>query len=295
MYKYCPVTVYSLSNLEKGEFFLNHYEAFNDPYECMCEVHMGFPKLADRSERLMAVLNAWGFCDFDEPLVIEHYDDYADSLEGGEPIVSDYIDGARITCFSSRPNNLLMWGHYANGLRGFCLEVDEDVLVKGDEFASVYRVIYTDTPAAIDASVLAVLYDQLQYHSDAAYEVKVNADFYGVDRSAEIEGYHDWYLADLDRVKMIFQKMLATKPVGWMYEEEVRLILSTPSRGKEGIAFSYPTEAIKSIILGGKISAEDEVKVIDVVGRKYPGIPVKKATTKAGSFELEIVDVYPKR
>lgn len=292
MYKYCPVTDYSLINLERGQFYLNHYETFNDPYECMCEIHMGFPRLSDRSDRLMAVLNAWGFCDFDDEVVVDNYEEYAESLEPGEPIIRDFIDSARITCFSTRPDNLLMWGHYANGMRGFCLEVDEGALLGNDDAASIYRVIYADKPATIDASVLAVLYDQLEYHSNAAWEVKTHADFHGIDKSGEVEGYHEWYLADLDRVHSIYQKMLATKPVAWKYEEEIRLIVRAPNCGKEGVQFSYPHKAIKSVILGWKISSEDEQKVIEVVRRKYPMIPIRKVVASHGSFELEMVELH---
>lgn len=294
MYKYCPVTDYSLANLERGQFYLNHHEAFNDPYECMCKIHMGFPKLADRSERLMSVLNAWGFCDFDDEAVVECYEEYAESLEPGEPIITDFIDNARITCFSARPDNLLMWGHYANGMRGFCLEVDEGALLGNNDAASIYRVIYADKPATIDASVLAVLYDQLEYHRNAAWEVKVLADFHGIDKTGEIEGYREWYLADLDRVHSIYQKMLATKPVAWKYEEEIRLIVRASNCGKEGVQFSYPSQAIRSVILGWKISSEDERKVIDVVRRKYPMIPIRKVVANHGSFELEIVEHHSK-
>lgn len=292
MYKYCPVTEYSLRNLENGEFYLNYYEDFNDPYECMCEIYMGFPKLSDRSDRLMAVLNAWGFGDYDDPAVIEYYEDYADSLECGEPVIEDFIDNARITCFSASSDNLLMWGHYANGLRGFCLEVDEEILVKNNESAKIYPVIYSDKPATIDASVLAVLYDQLEYHSTAAWEIMTKANIPDAEKPNQIQGYHEWYLADLDRVQSIYQKMLATKPVSWKYEEEIRLIVRSPGCGKAGVKFSYPKESIKSILLGGKISAEDESRLLDIVSVKYPEIPIKKMITKKGQFQLEQVELY---
>lgn len=290
MFKYSPVSKYSLMNLESHQVFLNHYSSFNDPFECMCDILMEFPALSERSGRLMNVLKAWGFDDFDEPLVVGFYDDYAASLQGGEPIVQDYIDNARIGCFSKRPDNLLMWGHYASGMRGFCLEVDEELLTSGDEAIQMYSVIYDDKPAAIDASVLAVLYDQLEYHSNAAYEVKVLAEYHGVDRSGEIDGYKDWYLADLDRVREIYQKMLATKPVAWKYEEELRLIKFSPGGGNVGIALDYPANAVKSLILGQKIEAENLRKLLDIFRKKHPDVPIKQAVTEPGSFDIQLVE-----
>ena len=73
MYKYFSFSEYALANILNDELYMNHFESFNDPFECWAEVITGFPNLSDNSERLQIILNAWGF---DTPInedVIENY------------------------------------------------------------------------------------------------------------------------------------------------------------------------------------------------------------------------------
>ena len=289
MFKYCPVNAYSLSNLENNQLFLNHYSFFNDPFECMCEVLYGFPKLEDRSERLIEVLNAWGFSDPDEPLVVELYDEYAESLEIAEPAIDYFLENARIGCFSSRGTNLLMWAHYADGLRGYCIEFDRDLIIPEGVDARVYQVLYADKPSVIDASLMAVLYDQRHYNNDAYFDVSTRAKYYGKDFSDELEMYDNGFREASDRLREIYQKMLATKPLSWGYEEELRIIDLAKRTDLLGALMTYPLGAIKSVIIGEKMSRENEEVIRKMVQYKNAGIRLKKAVRVVGSFEIHLV------
>lgn len=291
MYKFAPVNEYSLLNFENGQLYLNHHSYFNDAFECSCEIFSGFPKLDDGSGRLIEVIKAWGFDDPDDPLVREHYQDYTESLEDGEPCIEYFIDSARIGCFSSDALNQLMWAHYADGLRGFCIEFDRDFVIPEERDARVYDVLYCDRPAVIDASVLAVLYDQRDYHEDAYFDVGNLAKYHGVDRSAEINMYDECFRQACDDIRAIYQKMLATKPVPWAYESEMRIIDFGPREDQCGVFMPYPREAVKSLTFGEKILGRHQDKLIEIAQSLYPTISLKRAVKVPGSFALELVDL----
>lgn len=291
MFKYCPVNDYSIVNLENNQIFLNHYSFFNDPFECMCEVLYGFPKLEGRSERLINVLNAWGFSDVNDSIALEHYQDYADSLQDGEPVIDYFIDNARIGCFSSRDTNLLMWAHYADGLRGYCIEFQKDLMIPEGADAHIYQVLYEDKPSVIDASVMAVLYDQREYNNDAYFDVSARATCLGEDRVDELAMYDGGFKEASERLREIYQKMLATKPLSWAYEEEWRIIDFAVRQNVLGALMTYPAEAIKSVVIGEKMLPQNQEIIKNLVKKKNSGIRLKKAVRVAGSFEIHLVDL----
>lgn len=262
---------------------MNHYEHFNDPFECWCNIITGFPSINEKSERLRALMKAWGFDDINDKYAQENYDAYVESLLNLEPDVPDLINSARITCFSKRPNNLLMWSHYANGLRGFCLEFDPSlILFNYQNFAKIYEVKYKEHPAEIDTALIAVLMDQINYNSyalDSATSDDLQKCYkHGLNKS-------------IDHSNEIFEKMLATKPLDWMYEEELRIIFQSSYEKHQGQFLNYPQQAIKSVIFGEKMP-EKEKNALRVLFElhSYP-IEFKLAKREKRSFNV-VVENY---
>ncbi|WFU31299.1 DUF2971 domain-containing protein [Bradyrhizobium brasilense] len=62
-------------------------------------------------------------------------------------------DSIRIACFGSERDNLLMWSHYGDGLRGFCIVFDEKLMVGARPEGYI-----------TDVACLAVAHDQEDYH-----------------------------------------------------------------------------------------------------------------------------------
>ncbi|ROT94445.1 DUF2971 domain-containing protein [Histidinibacterium lentulum] len=54
---------------------------------------------------------------------------YFNECKDYQPPFQEMRDGVRIACFGSQRDNLLMWSHYADGLRGFCIVFDENLVV----------------------------------------------------------------------------------------------------------------------------------------------------------------------
>jgi len=271
---------------------MNHHESFNDPFECRCEVQSGFPEKDEKSSRLIDIIRAWGFEDVNQKLALESYDDYVFSLEGTEPNIPHIIDSARISCFSRDADNLLMWSHYADGLRGFCIEFDPNlVLSKFTGDASIYDVLYQEAPEKIDTAVMAVIYDQIVYHEDAIYSSQQEIKYLGKGNQTEIGSYEQALVEAIDSNHAINQKMLATKPLTWNYENEVRIICQAMNSSETGELLKYPPEAIKSVILGEKMSATERDKLIGILENRSSPIALKEALRIEGEFKIELSQI----
>ena len=76
----------------------------------------------------------------------------------GERAFYDFFLGtvaqAPVTCFSKRPDSVVMWAHYAHDGRGVCVGFDEDTLTNQFELAFIDDVTYRDAPASIDSGVV---------------------------------------------------------------------------------------------------------------------------------------------
>ena len=51
-----------------------------------------------------------------------------------------------VACFSEDVDNILMWAHYADGHRGFCLEFD----TKDETFSKAHPVVYSNLLPALN-------------------------------------------------------------------------------------------------------------------------------------------------
>jgi DUF2971 family protein len=92
------------------------------------------------------------------------------------------VDSIRIACFGSEPGNLLMWSHYADGLRGFCVVFDEKLIVSAEPEGYLTNVAYLEKPPLVDSFVYAVACDQQDYHLIAIEETETQIRYLGKNR-----------------------------------------------------------------------------------------------------------------
>lgn len=298
MFKYSSFSEYSLMNILNDELYLNHYESFNDPFECRCEILTGFPSKESNSPRLHDIIRAWGFDDVNDPAALEDYEDLVMSLEDSEPNILDTIDSVRISCFSKRADNLLMWAHYGNGLRGFCLEFDEKlILSESNNDVGLFEVLYDCNPSKIDTAVIATLRDQVEYHEDAICETENRLNYVKLEEqekkqiTAEVGMYKEYLESVYERNREIYQLMLANKSIEWKYEKEIRIILQTNNFDKNGMFMKYPSSSLKSIIIGEKMPERQKLALQKVIEKKTNPIKLKLASRIDGQFKVEIADI----
>lgn len=291
IYKYCTFDNYSFENLEEQQLWCNNYEAFNDPYECWCIEEKGIPKADSEWSRFDNVAKAWGFTsgkDVSQEDLIEYCSEFFNerAME-----VSDYVDSARISCFSNSYDNLLLWSHYANGLRGFCIEFDKDELLKNSEnYTEIHKVQYNQSPPVVDTMVYEVAYDQIWYHEmviDKEYKMQRYMKKYRFD--PYLPQYQKALVEARNLLYQLYIKMLCCKPHNWKYEEEIRLILHTRSIKKNGEAFKYSKEAIKSIIVGEKADLNNISKLRSIMKKIDIDVPILFAKRNKESYKLKIL------
>ena len=111
--------------------------------------------------------------------------------------MSEFIDyNIGITCFSETHDNPLMWSHYTNKHKGFCVEYDIDSLIENTPkiAGQLLPVIYLDTRPVFDKNMIS------------AINIKSGKPVIAEDANK------------------YFTKVMVTKAKMWKYEKEWRLI-----------------------------------------------------------------------
>lgn len=135
--------------------------------------------------------------------------------------IAEYVDlNIGVSCFSETHDHALMWGHYSNKHKGFCIEYDMDLLIeKNPKIAGqLIPVIYTVTRPIFDKNMIS------------SFDIK--------NGKLEVAAYANKY----------FTKALVTKSKIWRYEKEWRVI----SKVIDGREVSF--DCLSAIYLGAKAS-----------------------------------------
>jgi Protein of unknown function (DUF2971) len=295
LFKYCGPTVNALQNLEQGHLFCQHYAAYNDPFEFWTTISTGIPDPDSEPERYLAALRAWGFdcrtveeARHDE-IIQGSVDDYFDECQNYAPPFDAMRQEMRISCFSSEADNLLMWSHYGDGLRGFCVAFDEDAITRGDTTGYILDVAYLDAPPRVDSFVYGVAHDQDWYSHVAIEETETAIKYQGkIELEGEIAMYEKSGEEALRTMRETWQHVFATKPVEWKYERERRLLVQTDKEDTTPVLRSYGRDAIKEIILGERMPGQYRARLLAMMQKRYPEIPVRTARRSAGAYTISV-------
>ncbi len=276
LYKYWRVSERSLKALSDQMLYAQHFTRFNDPFECGAHFVAGQIDREAEPERFAALIRAWGFDD-PEDAPLEDTEEYFEQFEHYDLEMA--LPGVRICCFASEIDNLLMWSHYGDGLRGFCLDFDEEMVSKSISgltgFPFITNVTYSDVAPSVDGMVLGVLDDQIDYAYMCFHEEK--NDFW-LDEARRLEG----------QVQDLYRQGFATKPMAWSYEQERRLIVQTDQHDMEPLAISYPPEAVRSIVVGELMAPEDLARVEEIAREKYPAAALRTARRELFTYKLQV-------
>lgn len=250
IFKYRSVNESSLKNLEDGTIWLADPKSLNDPYDCAHTIDMDGlsqdlwrrmpPQLAaqlpaerftsDVVSQLSSSADPEGFL-IDTLLSNEPFEKREKGKEAmrevmrtlHEGMVREYSDGLKsafkLCSFSERLDSTLMWSHYANYHKGFCIEYDVSAFLPTDYRSRfLYPVIYTDR-----------LYDATPHFMKG-----VDADSFN-NLHLNLAGLY--------------------KAIDWSYEREWRLLFANEML-KEAQAYSMGKA--KAVYLGSHISREDQ-------------------------------------
>lgn len=162
----------------------------------------------------------------------------------------------RVACFSELerydefPNQIVMWSHYADNHKGFCVEFDLEFLKKDIVFSLKDLDFYHESKneylserniAIIKAGLFPIEYTSNRINIPVTKLNKIN-----IDSSGNIT-----YSSNIDE---LFYKTFVVKSANWNYEKEWRIIID--GRISDYFNNRIPFPYIKTIYLGCKANKE---------------------------------------
>lgn len=295
LFKFCSPTNYALQNLEEGVLFCQHYTAYNDPFEYWARIIGGVPNLEQEPERFIAAARAWGF-DVEtvaearaQPEFWENFIEYFNECHCYVPPFDAMREEMRIACFGSEQNNLLLWSHYGDGLRGFCIVFNESLITNCEPNGYLLNVRYLNSPPKVDSFIYGIAWDQDWFSQTAIRETSARIQHQDKpELRAEIHMYEESGAKALGTLREIWQQVFATKPAEWGYEKERRLLVQTDKTDKSPLLRRYPREAVKAIIVGERMPSTYKAQLMAILEQNYTGVPVKTARRAQNAFTLFI-------
>ena len=257
-----------LKHLRENKVWLNFLHTQNDPFEgCVSNSVISYDYFLLRNKELREALKK-NFPDLDPDLLPEtiprcHFDEY--NLHS--PCFHEKVrKRAVVASFSKVWQNTLMWGHYADGFKGICLEFTASPTVEVDGRPPFFPVQYwTEKPPEFSPFDFFV-----QMHLSA-----------GVERLEESKNRNA--LENLAHEKI---KLAATsKSFDWAYEQEFRMLSFI---GEPGY-YQVPGMKLTSIIFGPLEEGKDHSKIIDIFGQE---ISYSKMKLDENAYRYQLADYY---
>lgn len=252
-----------LDSIFEDYVWFAEFSTLNDPYEGFCyfdddgisdDLRVGF---------LTKVLSAQPMPNIsavDE--VKEYYENY--ERETGIPF-SNYVDSRAKTVFEdyyiehkrnnrilslsnakddhdfpAPLNSMLMWAHYANGFKGFCIEFDFRKLKSSIEECNQTQLGTAEVKYATDGKLPTI----------------------------SLKSFMESTLEESKRSSVEILKSFTHKEQSWWYENEVRLISSVKGRNY------YKPDSINAIYLAQNMPAWAKSNILATVAGKSNSIPV---------------------
>ena len=220
LYKYQPFSDYALANLAENKLRFSSPKDFNDPFEFCVQFDRRQPD-ADEAVAIREICRG---------LAAQHGVPF-NQEEPMEPLVEAVEEVSKrkqrefrevgVACFSAINDHPLMWAHYSDGHRGFCLEFS----TRSEPFAKAIKVNYRETIPKIDL-IKAMLEDDLTGYFHLAVANKLRAWRYEkewrcfhVKKGGTLFGYEPSHLTAIyfglrmkDAHKKVLSAILAKAP-----------------------------------------------------------------------------------
>lgn len=127
LYKYEKINMLSIQNLKNAQLYFNAPKNFNDPFDCstLQNINLTDEKLFEINKLYLSIYPEIA----SSKSILEIPDTIKNSIINSiQQEFKEYqfklLNERGCTCFSEINNNLLMWSHYSDGHKGFCLEFD---------------------------------------------------------------------------------------------------------------------------------------------------------------------------
>lgn len=280
LYKYRTTSKYSIEGLINNELFFSTYEDFNDPFE-FSNPPVDLIKYNKNARKKLRELFDSGEISRKDFLHLVSYvgKPTEETLQKREKILAKIkrktLDFG-IFCLSQIENNILMWSHYGEDHKGFCIEFN-DLNESTDASIDVINVQYLDDFEDLNnpENLIDVYLSMFGEHKDlpaVKWEKKFQELIKTVVRSEETK---------------LAIAVMGNKYVDWAYEKEVRLV----AQAKKGPIKYYP-KAIKSITFGLRMSESDKNTIRNICNTEDKNhIQFKQAKKLESTYGIKIINI----
>ncbi len=279
LFKFFPYNAHDLDAIANNYLWFSHYSQFNDPFEDVF-IKNAFDYKKSEFNEIEAINFFKDLHNGDIPLTqVEQLildmklkgtfkEEYNRSISKtffeAKKRFEDFVCNTKVCCFARNNKygdvlkNRLMWSHYADGLRGFCIEFNKKTLMKGiPEYLG--EVIFFSE----------MKYGQLKKFSFEELCIKTARN-----KNSGTKGFAIGDIASL-------------KSEEWAYESEFRLMTELCSEVK------IPIDSIVSITVGAKMSQTKLTTLKSIL----QGIPKLKCSLYEAyidndTFEIEKKHIY---
>lgn len=236
-------------------FFCSSISNFNDPFDSTIpidyegltqeekieavenHVSNNYPRAVGR-ERLKLIEKVFQESAIDDPEQLQK--NYR------EVVIPKIEDEIGILSFAGNREHILMWSHYANSHKGFCVGIDKEelqrsirpLLVTEDKFLKLYDVSYQKS------------YPQIN-------PLKASAEEF-------------------------FSLPLTIKSHVWHYEDEVRLIFKDGANE----LLKIEKELFQDITFGCRMHEDHQNEILEIINTEFDELPVYKAILSNDEFSL---------
>ncbi|WP_318513328.1 DUF2971 domain-containing protein [Photobacterium leiognathi] len=232
LFKFRTFSQTSFDILNNQELWFALPKSLNDPFECLFD--------DDEVKKKLAKF----------PQMTEHRI---------EKIASDLrstFESLGVCSFSRARKNQLMWSHYANEHRGFCIGFNKKLLLESHRNSIALDVNY-------------------QSEQPSIRKLFSGFEFNPVSNALEGNINHS-----------VFSDIIRTKYTYWGYERETRILLP------QSCALKFPHKAIRSVALGLRAEGPEVETLLEILKQKqWKHVKVYQAEKVKGQFALRFNEI----
>jgi hypothetical protein len=279
-YKYRTINKYSLEILENDVVYFSKYTDFNDPFE----LSTPFPNLAKmytRASEQLDILHKNGIFSAANYHALKNTCERI--IKKGNPeldkthkTIRNKMNRTGIYSLSKVNDEILMWSHYADNHRGFCIGFENLHLSTTPQVKQLpvnYKTTFTDLS---DPTIIINYYVDLFHNFLHLPEKAWNAK---KERLSKIVRHLDDQRGGVS--------VLTDKYEKWAYEQEIRLIDEQNFGLKQ-----FNPRCVKSITFGLRTNQQDIHNIIEICRKtKKEHVKFFKTEKHDEKFELKIVEL----
>lgn len=270
LYRFRPMSQdHDFHAIDESYLYFSRVDRFNDPFEFKVNHDIDIPDPLDDWDAFSRFNKQYMKLTTDQlkRLIVRgeldrYVNDKRDEWRSWihEDLMVVFQDTVYCCCLNRNPMQPLMWGHYADGLKGLALGYSTEHL--SESYNDNVDDLFRDVTYPKDDKLPFLLYDPLLYSQDD---------------SEAVAKLH----------KQMFQDMFCTKSYHWEYEEEVR-ILWQESKDWNGHNHYAPNSLVE-VIFGELMPESKRKKVCELLkGRE---IQFKEAVRSDSHHKILIRDI----